>query len=50
MNIPFCLVSGTDHESMLRFHNGIFCKEKSKQQLQISKIKNTKNNEISKTN
>ncbi len=41
-NIPFCLVFRADHETMLRFHRGDLCREKSKQQLQIEKNENTK--------
>jgi len=31
-----------DHETMLRFHRGGLCREKSKQQLRIEKNENTK--------
>ena len=47
-SIPFCLIFRADHETILRFHRGGLCKEKSKQQLRIEKNENTKNNELSK--
>ena len=47
-NIPFCLNFRADHETMLRFHRGGLCREKSKQRLRIEKNENTKNNELSK--
>jgi len=31
--IPFCLVSRTDHETMIRFHRGGLYREKSEPQL-----------------
>jgi len=48
MNIPFFLVFRADHETMLRFHRGGLCREKSKQQLRIEKNENTKSSELSK--